>query len=114
MKDAHILDAQRIIVYMLSMKFIPSRQLSARPGKVWDDLKREGAIVITKDGIPFAVMVPTSDTTMVDDVEELVFARARKAVRAIRSEASQQGLDRITAEEIDKEIRKSRTKRPGR
>jgi hypothetical protein len=96
------------------MKFVPSRQLSARPGKVWEDLKREGAIVITKDGIPFGIMIPTSDATMVDDVEELVFARAGKAVRAIRSQASREGLDRLPAEEIDAEIRRARTRRQGR
>jgi len=96
---------------MLSMKFIPSRQLSARPGKVWEDLKREGAIVVTKDGIPFGIMVPTSDATMVEDVEELVFSRARKALRAIQSEASRKGLDRLIPEEIDAEIRKARARR---
>lgn len=105
------LGAQRFIVYMLSMKFIPSRQLSARPGKVWEDLKREGLIVITKDGIPFSIMVPTSDATVVDDVEELVFSRARKAARAIRSEASRKGLDRLIPEEIDAEMRKARQQR---
>ncbi len=108
------LDAQRIIVYMLSMKFIPSRQLSARPGKVWEDLEREGAIVITKAGIPFGILVPTTDATMVEDVEELVFSRARKAARGIRSEASRKGLDRLMPEEIDAEIRKVRARRQDR
>lgn len=105
------LGAQRFIVYMLSMKIIPSRQLAARPGKVLEDLKQEGAIVITRDGIPCSIMIPTSDATMFEDVEELVFARARKAVRSIRSEAAGQGLDKLGQTEIDEEIRKVRQQR---
>ncbi|MBA7648609.1 hypothetical protein ES703_56397 [subsurface metagenome] len=53
-------------------------------------------------------MFPTSDATMVEDVEELIFSRARKAVRTIRSEASRKGLDRLNLKEIDSEIRKVR------
>lgn len=37
--------------------------------------------MITQDGVPRGIMVPTSDATLLDDVQEIVFARARKAVR---------------------------------
>ena len=65
------------------MKIIASRVLAANPGRVWEDLDREGAIVITKDGVPRSIMVATSDATLLEDVQEFVFARARRAVRAI-------------------------------
>jgi hypothetical protein len=39
---------------------IASRALAASPGKVWEHLEREGAIVITKDGVPRSIMIPTS------------------------------------------------------
>jgi hypothetical protein len=90
------------------MKMIASRKLAARPGEVWKDLEREGAIVITKDGVPRSIMVPTSDATLLEDVQELVFARARKAVRAIRLRASESGSDRLTRSEIEQEIKASR------
>ena len=51
------------------MKTIASRTLAASPGKVWADLEREGAIVITKDGVPRSIMVPTSDATILEDVQ---------------------------------------------
>ena len=73
------------------MKMIASRMLAASPGKVWEDLEREGAVVITKDGVPRSIMVPTSDATLLEDVRELVFARARKAVQAVRSRACEFG-----------------------
>ena len=77
--------------------------LAASPGKVWADLEKEGAIVITKDGIPRSIMVPTSDATLIEDVREIVFARARKAVREIRARAAETG-----AAESDKRRHRSR------
>jgi hypothetical protein len=91
-----------------AMKTLPSRTLAARPGKVWEDLEREGAIVITKDGVPRSIMIPTSDATLLEDVQELVFARARRAVRAIRSRASATGTDALTSTVVEREIRAAR------
>jgi hypothetical protein len=90
------------------MKTIASRVLAANPGKVWEDLEREGAVVITKDGVPRSIMVPTSDQTLLEDVQELVFARARKAVRAIRTAAGAAGTDRMRRQDIDREIKAAR------
>ena len=96
---------------MLCMKTIASRTLAASPGKVWEDLEREGAVVITKDGVPRSIMVPTSDATLLEDVQELVFARARKAVRAIRVRASRTGADTLTRSDIEREIKAVRRAR---
>ncbi len=96
---------------MLCMKMIASRTLAANPGKVWEDLDREGAVVITKDGVPRSIMVPTSDATLLEDVQELVFARARKAVRAIRAQASRSGADALSRSEIEREIKATRRAR---
>ena len=63
------------------MKMIASRVLAASPGKVWADLEKEGAVVITEDGAPRSIMIPTSGETVLDDVREIVFARASKAIR---------------------------------
>ena len=96
------------------MKTVASRVLTASPGKVWKDLDREGAIVITKDGVPRSIMVPTSDATLLEDVQELVFARARKAVRAIRTQARKDGSDALTRSDIEKEIKATRRARKQR
>jgi hypothetical protein len=90
------------------MKIVASRVLAAAPGKVWQDLEKEGAIVITKDGAPRSIMVPTSDATLLEDIRELVFARARRAVRAIRAQAAASGAARLTSTDIEKEIRAAR------
>ena len=93
------------------MKSIASRTLAASPGKVWEELDREGAIVITKDGVPRSIMIPTSDATLLEDVQEIVFARARKAVRAIRVGAARSGTAALTDADIDREIRATRRAR---
>jgi hypothetical protein len=90
------------------MKTMASRILAARPGKVWEELERVGAVVITKDGAPRCIMVPTSDDTLLEDVQELVFARARKAVRAIRTRASETGTAGLRRSDIEGEIRGAR------
>ena len=90
------------------MKTIASRTLAASPGKVWADLDREGAIVITKDGVPRSIMIPTSDATLLEDVQELVFARARKAVRAIRARAADTGADALSNAAVTWEITAAR------
>ena len=96
---------------------IPSRTLAARPGRVWEDLEREGTVVITKDGVPRSIMVPTSDATLLEDIQELVFARARRAVREIRSQARAAGTDALTSTDIEQEIteaRRTRSRQDGR
>ena len=90
------------------MKTIASRTLAANPGKVWAELEKEGAVVVTKDGVPRSILVPTSDATLIEDLQEVVFARARKAVRAIRARATETGRTALTAADIEREIKAAR------
>ena len=93
------------------MKTIASRTLAASPGQVWAALEREGALVVTKDGVPRSIMVPTSDAKLVEDIQEIVFARARKAVREIRTRAAQTGVADLTQADIEREIEAARRAR---
>ena len=99
------------------MKTIAARTLAANPGQVWAALEREGALVVTKDGVPRSIMVPTSDATLVEDIQEIVFARARKAVREIRTGAAETGTADLMQADIEREIeaaRQARRQRVGR
>ncbi len=96
------------------MKTIASRTLAASPGQVWAALEREGALVVTKDGVPRSIMVPTSDATLVEDIQEIVFARARKAVREIRTRAAETGAADLTQADIEREIQAARQARRAR
>jgi len=98
----------------MSMKMIASRELSAHPGAVWADLRTEGAVVVTRDGLPMGIITPTSPATLLEDMQEIAFAKARHAVAGIRQSAAANGLDRMGMEEIDAEIRACRKERKAR
>ena len=93
---------------------IASRELSARPGAVWADLEVEGAVVVTRDGQPMGIITPTSPATLLEDMQEIAFAKARHAVAGLRQSAAANGTDRMSMEEIDAEIRASRKARMAR
>ena len=93
------------------MKMIASRQLTANPGKIWDSLEKEGLFVITKDGMPRAILLPTSDQTVSEDIKEETFRRARQAVGEMRHAAALQGFDNMTLDEINTEIAAARRER---
>jgi hypothetical protein len=99
---------------MLSMKMIASRELSARPGAVWADLEVEGAVVVTRDGMPMGIITPTSPATLLEDMQEIAFAKARHAVSDLRQSAAASGRDQMSLEEVNAEIRASRKSRAAR
>ena len=96
------------------MKMIPSRQLAANPGKVWKTLDTEGTLVISRDGMPRGLLIATSDATLLEDLQEQVRARARRAVSSVRRRALAAGLAGLAPQEIEQEIgavRQARTQR---
>lgn len=96
------------------MKTIASRMLAAAPDKVWAELEREGALIVTKDGIPRSIMIPTSGATLFEDIGEIVFARARRAVRAMRTRSVHSNAEIATQVDIEREIRAVRRSRKHR
>jgi hypothetical protein len=96
------------------MKMIASRELSARPGAVWADLMVEGAVVVTRDGLPMGIITPTSPETLLEDMQEISFSKARHAVAGIRQSAAANGTDGMSSGEIDAEIQACRKERKAR
>lgn len=96
------------------MRMISSRALAASPGKVWGVLEKEGSIVITKDGKPRAILLPTSEDTLLEDLQDQVRSRAKRAVSAIRRETARHGLAKLSPDAIDAEIAAARKARRSR
>jgi hypothetical protein len=94
------------------MKMIASRELASSPARVWQLLEKEGSVVITKDGKPRGILLPTSEETLLEDLESQIFQRARRAVTQVRQRTVQRGLP--TDEEIQMEIREARKNRSRR
>ena len=92
------------------MKFIPSRDLRIRPGKVWRDLKKDKEIIVTSNGQPVAMVVPVSGETVEETVRDWRQLRAMAALRRIREAVRKSGV-RWTMKQIDEVIQKVRKAR---
>lgn len=90
---------------------IASREMAAKPAALWKVLKEEGAVVVTKNGQPEGVFLATSAETWLEDVQDVVFARARRATQQLRRAAAQSGSGAMGMEDIIAEIQADRTER---
>ena len=93
---------------------ISSRALAASPARLWDALEREGSLVITKDGKPRAILVLTSEETLLEDMQDQVRARAKRAVSAIRRHAARRGVANLSSADVDAQIAATRSARRSR
>lgn len=90
---------------------IASREMAAKPAQIWESLKEEGAVVITKNGQPEGVFVSTSGDTWLEDIQDILFARARRATQQLRKHAVQSGNHSLSMDDIDTEIQAVRDSR---
>ena len=86
------------------MKLIASREMAAKPAALWKALKKEGAVVVTKNGQPEGVFIATSGETWLEDVQEVIFARARRAAQQMRKDAAKSGVAVMSEADINAEI----------
>jgi|SRR5437899_9414956 len=93
------------------MKLIGTKELAANPGKVLRQASRDGSVVITENGHPKGLLTPTSEETFLEDMQDQVRSRARRAVSEIRREAARRGLNRLTMRDIDREVAAARKAR---
>jgi PHD/YefM family antitoxin component YafN of YafNO toxin-antitoxin module len=97
------------------MKTVTIRDFRTRPKQVRDALKMEKEAVLTANGQPVAVMISVDAGTVDQTLETLRRARGLEALRAIRQESRERGLDRLSSREIDgiiQETRRARSPRP--
>ena len=93
------------------MKFISVRDFRIRPGNIWKQLKIDKDIIITSNGKPIAILNPIEDSNLENSITVLRRARALLALEEIQREAVSRGLDKLTEEEIEEEIKAARLER---
>ncbi|RPF49936.1 antitoxin Phd_YefM of type II toxin-antitoxin system [Thermodesulfitimonas autotrophica] len=93
------------------MKFISVRNLRLRSGEIWRQLQQEKEMVITLNGRPVAILAGVEGEDVMEYLATLRRTRAMLSVNKIQERARQTGKDKITAAEIDKEIRAVRRSR---
>jgi hypothetical protein len=95
----------------MKTKWLASRELSARPGRVLATVSRAGRVLVTANGKPKAIMIPTSEATFARDLEMLDRVALAQAVQAIRTDSVVNRTDKLTMAEIDAEVAAVRASR---
>lgn len=88
----------------MSIAFVSSRELSKQPGRVLRRLKRNGAQIITLNGVPTATLLPASGLGIEADLDLIYRVRMGQALAAAQAEAARNGSDTLTMDDIDAEV----------
>src|SRR5580698_7826028 len=91
-------------VKAMATKWLASREFSASPGRALATVARSGRVLVTANGKPKAIMIPTSEETFAQDMEMLDRVAFARAVSAIQAESVRNGTDKLTMEDIDAEV----------
>lgn len=94
------------------MKFVSVRDLRQRSSEIWGLLREEGDVVITSNGKPIALLSDVDEKNLEEYLLYTRRLRATMATNSIQERSRQQGLDRLTDDEIESEIKDSRRNRP--
>jgi len=91
------------------MDFISYRELrNETPSALRIKLSSVGVLVITTGNQPIAAMIGLDDKNLQETLLIISRMRAQLAVRAIRSKARRDGLDRMTLKEVNAVISETR------
>ena len=93
------------------MKFVSVRDFRIRPGDIWKQLKIDKDIIITSNGKPIAILNPVDAENLESSITVLRRARALLALEEIQKESALKGIDKLSEEEIEEEIKSSRSER---
>ena len=100
-----------IIVEVIYMRFVNVRELRLRPGDVWKKLKVEKDLILTLNGKPFAILNSTDEEKLEQTLSLLRRSRALEAMDRLQRYSKEKGLDKLTDDDIEKEIQSVRRER---
>lgn len=93
------------------MRFVTVRELRGRSAQIWKQLALVNEMVLTLNGKPIAIISSTSGDLLEENLAGVRKARALAALEVIRKESVRRGLDKMSMEEIDTIIQKTRKAR---
>ena len=96
------------------MKFVTVRELRGRTSELWEQLARQGELVVTNNGKPVAILSATDAESFEASLRNLRRARAGAALSGLQRQAERRGLDRLTPDDVNEEIQASRKDRQAR
>ena len=86
------------------MKFVSVRDLRLKPGEVWKMARQGKDLVLTSNGRPVALMTGVNEDTLDEELDAIQRARALRALDSIHRDSVRKGTDRLSGQEIQKEI----------
>lgn len=93
------------------MNFVTARDLRLNTSDIWKMLEKDRELVITLNGRPVALLTGISGETLENTLKAVRKARGEWAIDKLRQEAREKGLDKMSDEEIEEEIRMARKER---
>ncbi len=86
------------------MKFVSVRELRLKPGDVWKLAKEEKDVIITANGRPVAILTGIDEDRVEEELDAIQRGRALRALGSIQRDSVIKGTNRISGEEINREI----------
>ena len=96
------------------MKSMTIRDFRTRPQQVRKTIAAEPQSLLTAKGKPFALVIPVDGETLDETIDALRIGLAQTALRALRAEAKEKQRNRLTMDEIDAVVAKTRRERLAR
>src|SRR5688500_1399600 len=93
------------------MRIFAIRVLRNNPGELWSALEEGETVVLTREGKPGGIILPTSEGEFEQTLEVLRRVQFQFALKGAWSAARASGAEQVTDAEIDKEIAAVRRKR---
>lgn len=94
-----------------SLRFLSLRDLRNTPGALWRKLRGGAAVAITSSGEPRALIIGIEGEELPDVVRLVARIRAQLATSRLRTRSAEQGLAKLTPEDIAREVRSARAAR---
>ena len=95
----------------MTLKFFSARDIRNTPGALWRALRRNVTVALTSNGVPRALVISIDEGDLERALDVARRVRAQLAASRMREDARRQGLDALSAAEIDAEIRAVRSGR---
>ena len=95
------------------MRFVSTREVRNNPSEFRETVEQED-VVLTANGKPFAIAVGVEEDDLAETMDLLRQLRALRAMARMQKSATERGLNTLSEEEIEEEIRAARRERKER
>jgi antitoxin (DNA-binding transcriptional repressor) of toxin-antitoxin stability system len=92
------------------MRFLSVRDLRGKSAQIWKELPDEREMIVTSNCRPIAILAAITETNLEESLSAFRKARAVEAVVSLQRRSVEKGLDKISLDEINAEIKSVREK----